>query len=185
MQKLMLVSLIILLNLTLVFAQKGQFSIFNLSSQKIKFYYYNKNITLKIKSEKLGNYPIEFRGINEGIFHAKLIFHNKDSLYFKNRIIIAYHDIEWFYLHSFASDLSKLIGVSGLLSSLPLVANDYNSGNMILGCMLFSLSWLILHNSNETVFLNSEWKLVIPERKNETYHQWDLHPELIGEPWVK
>ncbi len=160
-------------------AQISQFAMHN-EAGRFKYLNYNNPMVLKFKSGCESKYPVfSYNKNSEKVVRMKFLFHSVDSFYFQDKVVIAYQDIDWFYIGNLHSITNKIISI-GLFSITGLIiAASADEPYFLLGTPLVLLSFPFLNSLDKNVFYTKDWTPIQPVRTNYFYKQLDKNPRAI------
>lgn len=175
---------ILLLSFLLIFtidsyAQCHHFSIENKKTRKLISYNYNQSLVFQM--HKYANFKYSKLDEKLNVYRAKLIHSTNDSLYFKNELVIAYKDIEWFYVNDYRSLFRKSLGMGFMGLSIPAAYLDYRNpqSSYLLALPLMSIAWLTMAGLEKKVYEPAEWNLFIAPCRNHFRQTLDQNPRVI------
>ena len=161
------------------YSQCHHFTIENKKNRKSIYFNYNQSLVFQMRKYAIYKYSKLDEKLN--VYRANLIHNTDDSLYFKNELVIAYNDIDWFYVNDYRSLFRKSLGLGFMGLSMPAayLGFDYPNSTYVLALPLMSIAWLIMDGLENKVYKPSEWNLFIAPCRNHFRQTLDQNPCLI------
>jgi hypothetical protein len=161
------------------YTQCQHFSIENKKTHKSVSFNYNHSLVFQL--HKYANFKYSKLDQKLNVFRAKLLHNTNDSLYFNNELVIAYKDIDWFYVNDYNSFFRKSLGlgIMGLAMPAAYLGFEYPNTNYFLALPLMSLAWFVMDGLESKVYKHAEWNLFIPPCRNHFRQTLDQNPRLI------